>query len=133
VSTNMPTRSPATAGGRGGTASKITVPKPVDLTDYDIRATAFDKYHRKQGSKFVTEIDRYNDVLRREQGAWVMALVWVGYEEVREAQQDDEFTVAGRWDDVEPKYQPKNYKTLLNPKDRETKDGHTEEPDVSEA
>jgi len=124
----MPTRSPATAGGRGDTATPIIVPKPVDLTDYDIRATAFDAHH----TTGTLEIDRYNDVLRREEGAWVKALVWVGYEDVREAQQDDEFTAAGRWVDVEAKYQPKNYRTLLNPSDRETKDGYTREPDVSE-
>ena len=126
----MPTRSPATAGGRGDTVASqpVVMPRPVDLTNYDIRATAFDAHH----TTGTLEIDRYNDVLRREEGAWVKALVWVDYDDVRDARKADGFHDAGRWDDVEQKYQPKNYKRLLNPKDPETKNGNSREPDVSE-
>jgi len=92
------------------------VQRPSELVNADIRAAAYDKHHAAGW----LEVAPFNCVLRRDEGAWVTSHVWIGYEAVRDAMGVDGFHDKVRH--CSPKYQPKNHKDLVNPKDKEIED-----------
>lgn len=101
--------------------ANVNTPAPLggqaaELCNSDIRAAAYDKHHRND----TLEIDTFNDVLKREDGAWVVSHVWITYEEVRAAMKQKGFS--GKARPCKPKYQPQDHWTLVNPKDKETED-----------
>ena len=92
------------------------VRRASDFFNADIRAAAYDKHHAAGR----LEIAPFNRVLRRDDGAWVTAHVWIGYDAVRDAMGADGFH--GRARGCKPNYQPKHHKDLVNPKDKEIED-----------
>ena len=64
-------------------------PVARDLTNWEIRASAYDRNHRDDGTLMV---DTFNTVARYRAGAYVQAWVWMPYDEVREDKKDPEFT-----------------------------------------
>ena len=70
-------------------------PVARDLTNWEIRASAYDRNHRDDGTLMV---DTFNTVARYRAGAYVQAWVWMPYDEVREDKKDPEFTHKTRYD-----------------------------------
>ena len=70
-------------------------PVARDLTNTEIRASAYDRNHRDDGTLMV---DTFNTVARYRAGAYVQAWVWMPYDEVREDKKDPDFTHKTRYD-----------------------------------